>query len=227
MKLKNSVVLVTGSSSGIGRETAIQFAKSGSKVVLTYNTGKKAGEEALEECMVHGPALLTRLDVRDARSIYLLLDRVFHYFGGIDILVNNAGVIRWTELVKQTDEEIWDQVQVNLLGVIQVTRAFLPQFLKQRSGVVVNISSAMGKETDGELAVYCATKWGVRGFTKALASELPKSIRAYCVNPAMTATGMTDYRGVDPAMVAEVIIRTAEEKLGVPSGGDVDVWKYL
>ena len=77
------------------------------------------------------------------------------------------------------------------------------------------------------MSVYCATKFGVRGFTQALAAELPVGIRTYCVNPDTTATRMTNYQGKNPKKVAEVIVLAAEEKLNKKSGDDIDIWNYL
>lgn len=226
MDLQSRVVLVTGSSSGIGRETALLLAKKGSKVVVTYNEGKEEGEQVLSECRNHSEAVLFHLDVRDDSSIRALKESVLKEFGRIDVLINNAGVIRWTPLVKQSVEDIEEQVNVNLLGLIKVTRCFLPQLLKQGEGIIINIASGAGKQGFYELTTYCGTKFGVRGFTQALAEELPKGVRAYSVNPGMTATRMTEFRGVDPVRVAEIIVKAAEEKLGKNSGDDVDVWEY-
>jgi short-subunit dehydrogenase len=155
------------------------------------------------------------------------VDEIMGRFGRLDVLVNNAGVVRWKPFKEQTMEDIEEQVRVNLTGLIKVTRAFLPQFLKQKDGIIINISSGAGKEVFPELSTYCGTKFGVRGFTQALALELSPGIRTYCVNPGMTATRMTDFRGDPPEKVAGVIILAAEEGLDKASGDDVDVWEYI
>ncbi|MGZ6276977.1 MAG: SDR family oxidoreductase, partial [Syntrophales bacterium] len=130
-------------------------------------------------------------------------------------------------LMEQSAEDTANQVGVNLLGLINVTRSFLPLLQMQKEAVIVNIASGLAKEVLPELTVYCATKWGVRGFTRAIALELPDRVRVYCVNPGLTATRMTDYQGADPADVAKIIVRTAAEKLRKKSGDDVDVWRYV
>jgi len=227
MNLTNKVVLITGSSAGIGKETAIQFAKKGSRIIVTYNEGKEEGEKVLEECKKHSDAILLHLDVRDDDSIDKLVKETIERLGRIDILVNNAGVIRWKHLIKQSREDIEEQIKVNLLGLIKVTRAFLSQFHKQKDGIIINIASGAGKEGFSELTTYCATKFGVRGFTQALSYELTRGVRIYCVNPGMTSTRMTNYTGIAPSKVAEVILLAAEEKLDKESGDDVDVWEYV
>ncbi len=227
MELRDKVVLVTGSSEGIGREAAKQFAQKKAKIIVTYNTEKKEGEKVLKECKKYSEAILLHLDVRSDESIKETVKEVIDKYRRIDVLVNNAGVILWKNLLEQSFQEIDEQIDVNLKGLIKVTRAFLPHFLKQKEGLIINISSGAGKQGFSELTTYCGTKFGVRGFTQALEEELPHGLRIYCVNPGMTATKMTNYVGTDPRKVAEVIIKTAEEKLDKDTGDDVDVWEYI
>lgn len=225
MDLKDKVVLVTGSSLGIQRETAILFAQRGAKVVVTYYKDKKDGGKVFSECKKYGDALLIQLDVSNDESINEAVSEIIKRFKGIDILVNNAGVVVWKTLEKHSKEEIHDQIETNLLGVIAMTHACLP-YLEEWGGVIVNVSSGAGKTGYGGLSVYCATKFGVRGFTQALAQELKKS-KVYCVNPGSTATRMTGFRGVSPRKVGEIILQAVEEKLGKRSGDDIDVWEYV
>ncbi|MGZ3649369.1 MAG: SDR family NAD(P)-dependent oxidoreductase, partial [Syntrophales bacterium] len=168
-----------------------------------------------------------RLDVRDEGSIKRLVKSVTERFSSLDILINVAGVLAEKPLMEQSAEDTANQVGVNLLGLINVTRSFLPLLQMQKEAVIVNIASGLAKEVLPELTVYCATKWGVRGFTRAIALELPDRVRVYCVNPGLTATRMTDYQGADPADVAKIIVRTAAETLRKKSGDDVDVWRYV
>ncbi|MGZ6237031.1 MAG: SDR family NAD(P)-dependent oxidoreductase [Syntrophales bacterium] len=227
MDLEGKTILVTGSSSGIGRETALRLALERCRLILTYFRGEAAGKKVLKECMKHGDAALYRLDVRDEGSIKRLVKSVTERFSSLDILINVAGVLAEKPLMEQSAEDTANQVGVNLLGLINVTRSFLPLLQMQKEAVIVNIASGLAKEVLPELTVYCATKWGVRGFTRAIALELPDRVRVYCVNPGLTATRMTDYQGADPADVAKIIVRTAAEKLRKKSGDDVDVWRYV
>jgi 3-oxoacyl-[acyl-carrier protein] reductase len=227
MELKDRIVLITGSSDGIGYETALLFAKEGAKVVVTYNSQKPKAEEVFNECKKLNESLLVQLDVTDDNSIKDCVEKVVDEFGAIDILVNNSGVVVWKDLVEQSSEEIESQIDVNVKGLIKMTKKVLPYFQGQNEGIVVNVGSGAGKEGFGEIAPYCATKFAVRGFTKAIAEEFDKNrIKFYCVNPGMTSTKMTGYRGVPPKEVAEVILNAAKENLGKKSGDDIDVWEY-
>ncbi len=222
--MKEQVVLITGSSSGIGRETAYRFAKAGARLVLTYYKGKSRGEAAERRCRRFGAAdtLLLHLDVADNESVAEAVRKVKRKYGAIDILINNVGIGAFILFKKQTSKDIERQIRTNLEGLVKVTRAFLPQVRKG----IINIASALGKEVYEEMSVYCGSKFGVRGFTQALALECPR-LRICCVNPDMTATRLSGYQGRPPQEVAEVIFRAASRQVRYKRGGDVDVWEVM
>lgn len=222
--MKGQIVLITGSSSGIGRETAYRFAREGAKVVLTYYRGKTRGESAEKRCRKLGAAdtLLLHLDVTDNKSVAGAAAKVKDRYGHIDFLINNAGTGTFKHLKKQTTADIERQIRTNLEGLIKVTRAFLPLV---RTGVI-NVASAAGKEAYEEMSVYCGSKFGVRGFTQALALEHP-GLRVCCVNPDQVATRLSGYVGRPPEDVAEVIFRTASGRTGCKHGEDADVWEII
>ena len=222
--MKDHVVFITGSSSGIGRETAYRFAREGFRVVLTYYRGKARGEAAERRCIKLGArdTLLLHLNVMDTRSIAEAVRKVKKRFGMVDILVNNAGVGVFAPFEDQTIGDMERQIRTNLEGLIRVTRALLPLV---RTGIV-NIASAAGKTSYKDMAVYCGTKFGVRGFTQALALEFPR-LRVCCVNPDMTATRLSGYEGRPAGEVAEVIFRACTGKARCSRGGDVDVWEIM
>lgn len=155
------------------------------------------------------------------KSIRQVVDQTIKKFGKISILVNNAGTIAWKLLEKQNLDEIENQVRTNLEGLIKMTKICLPHL----EDTIINISSGAGKSGYAELTTYCATKFGVRGFTQALAEEVP--FKVYSVNPDTTKTRMTNFRGRPPEQVAEVILNAAKGKYGVPSGSDIDVWEVV
>ncbi|MBS3781484.1 MAG: SDR family oxidoreductase [Candidatus Thermoplasmatota archaeon] len=227
MQLEDSVALVTGSSSGIGKETAIKFAEEGSKVVVTYNRGKERGEEVVEKCRKNSEAILVHLDVTDKDSVSDAVEAIIDKFGRIDLLINNAGISISGLLDEQSFKDIEKQLDVNLKGLIQTTKIVLPYLKKGERGMIINIASGLGKSGSSEVSIYCATKFGVRGLTQSIAEELSPEIGVYVVNPGMTATPMTDYKGEDPKNVAEVIMKTAREELGKRPGEDVDVYKQI
>lgn len=218
--MKGQVVLITGASSGIGRETAYRFAQEGTRLALTYNKGEKRGLEVEKRCRRLGAedTLLVHLNVMDNRSIGDAVKRVRRKYGRVDYLINNAGVGIFLPFAEQSVQDIERQIRTNLEGLIKVTRAFLP-FIRKG---IVNIASAAGKTAYAEMSVYCGTKFGVRGFTQALAQEHP-SLKICCVNPDMTATRLSGYQGQPPSEVADVIFRAVSGKIKVAGGGDVDL----
>jgi NAD(P)-dependent dehydrogenase (short-subunit alcohol dehydrogenase family) len=222
--MKEQVVLITGSSSGIGRETAYRFAQTGAKIVLSYNKGKARGEQAEKRCRKLGAEsiLLLHLDVTDGKSIKDAVKKVLKQHSRVDFLINNAGTGIFIPFRKHTMKDIERQIRTNLEGLIKMTRSFLPHIKKG----IINIASAAGKTAYAEMSVYCGTKFGVRGFTQALAEEHPR-LKICCVNPDMTATRLTGYEGRPPSEVAEVIFKTVSGMIKVAPGGDVDVWKIM
>jgi len=221
--MENKVVLITGSSNGIGRETAFKFASEKAKVVLTYCNDMAGGQEAQKRCRELGAAetLLVRLDVKDNKSIVNAVDKVVKTFGKIDILINNAGVAVWKPLQKQNFTDIEDQIRTNLEGLIKMTRACLPYV----EDMIINIASGAGQTGFADLAPYCATKFGVRGFTQALAEEISRP-KIYALNPDMTKTRLTGFQGRSAEQVAQVVLNTAKGKYRKSSGADINVWDY-
>ena len=179
--LKNKVVLITGSSLGIGKEAAFKFAKEGCKVIITFYKDKKEGEKAAGKCLELGASgvLLAQLNVMDNISIKNCVKKAVQKFNHIDILINNAGVVVWKNLKEQSFKDIEGESRTNLEGLMKMTRECLP-YIKE---AIINISSGAGKSAFASLSTYCATKFGVRGFTQALAQEL-NEIMVCSVNPS-------------------------------------------
>lgn len=220
MVSKKKVAVVTGASRGIGYEVARQLLGEGYNVVICSRDARAVNRAAKKL----GPNCVGLVcDVSDAKSVRVFVSKVVKKFGRVDVLINNAGIAVWKDFVDQSMEEISSQVAINLTGLMLMTSAFLPSL---SGGVIVNIASGAGKHAHPGLAPYCATKWGVRGFTQTLARELT-DIKVYAVNPGTTATGMTDFRGTPVEKVADIVIGTIKGKYKVASGGDVDVWEYV
>ena len=221
--LRGKVAVVTGSSNGIGAETAIAFAREGARVVITYKHDRKSGEMVAARCRAAGAlAVLTlQLDICSDDSIQDAVRKIIASFGHIDVLVNNAGMLTSKSLQNQTYRDIDLQICANITGLIKMTRACLV-FIR---GAIINIGSGAGKNGYAELSVYCATKFAVRGFTQSLAQEV--QVPVYCVNPGMTATRMTNFKGVPSPQVAAVIVQAAKGYYEIPSGSDIDLWKVL
>jgi NAD(P)-dependent dehydrogenase (short-subunit alcohol dehydrogenase family) len=221
--MKNKTVVITGASSGIGREAAFLFAKEGARLVLTYFKNREGGESTAAECRRLGAAdvLLAHVDLRDDTTIGSLIEGTAKRFGTIDVLINNAGYLVEKNIRDQTFEDIENQIRTNLEGLIKLTSAALPHVTE----MVINVASGAGKSAYAGYGAYSATKFGVRGFTQAVMLEEPK-LTIVSVNPGLTATPMTDFEGEPPQHVAAVILKTAKGEIEPDAKGDVDVWKY-
>ena len=226
MKLENKVVLVTGSSQGIGRDIALAFAREKSRLIITYHANKAAGNEVLKGCRRYSDAKLVKLDITSDKSIISMFKRVAKDFGKVDILINNAGIIHRKRLAEMSGKEISEQIETNLSGLIKTVREGLKYFPKDEKAIIINIGSGAGKKGYADMTVYCATKFGVRGFTQSLAEETGRNIQVYCVNPGTTATRMNAFKGRSPTDVAKIVIETAKGNLRKESGSDIDVWEY-
>ena len=223
IELTGKTVLVTGASIGIGREIALRFAAAGCRLALTFFAHRAEAEAVAARCLDLGApdVLLVSLQLADDDSVRTLFERVIDRYGVVDVLVNNAGVVVWRPFLEQDFGEIESQIAVNLVGLMKLTWVFLPMI----SDAVINICSTASLHGTPTLAPYCASKWGVRGFTRALALEHPQK-RIVSVHPAVTATRMNDMQGMSPERVADVVFRVAAGEIAFEPGGDVNVREY-
>jgi NAD(P)-dependent dehydrogenase (short-subunit alcohol dehydrogenase family) len=160
-------VLITGCSTGFGEATARLFADRGWNVIATMRR-----PEAGAALAKLGNVLVTRLDVQDRASIDAALAEGIARFGRIDVLVNNAGFGLFGVFETTAPEKVREQFDVNVFGVMDVTRAILPHFRANRSGTVINISSGAGVFTLPMISLYCASKFALEGFSESLSYEL-------------------------------------------------------
>ncbi len=177
-------ILITGASSGIGKATAKLFQQKGWNVIATMRKPEKEAE--LKEL---DNTFITRLDVLDLDSIQNAVAAGIKKFGKIDILVNNAGYGAYGPLESFPRENILRQFNINVIGLLDVTRAVLPHFRKNKSGVIVNISSIGGKMTFPLGSLYHGTKFAVEGISEALSFEMEQiGVKVKIVEPGMIAT---------------------------------------
>lgn len=183
-------VLITGSSSGIGKSTTEKFAAAGYKVFATMRTPDK-GEELAAAAEDNGWDLeIVALDVRDPGSIDACFENVHGKVEALDVLVNNAGHGMLAPVEDASDEEIQAVFDTNVFGMVRVTRAALPKMRARGSGAVVNLSSMGGHVVFPHFAYYHATKWALEALTEGLYLELkPFGIRVYAVMPGLVASG--------------------------------------
>lgn len=177
-------ILITGASSGIGKATAQLFADRGWNVIATMRSPEKE-----QELTVHPQVLVTRLDVLDPSSIEQAIAAGVERFGRIDALLNNAGYGAYGPLEAFDRDGIIRQFNTNVIGLLDVTRAILPHFREQRSGVLVNISSIGGRITFPLGALYHGTKFAVEGISEALSHELKAiGVKMKIIEPGFVAT---------------------------------------
>ncbi len=192
-RFEHRVAIVTGAARGIGFATAARFAEEGASVAV-LDLDESAAREAAGRLPVVAGARAVGLgaDVSDAAAVEAATGRVVQELGGIHVLVNNAGVTRDNLLFKMTEQD-WDVVMnVHLKGAFLMTKAVQGQFVEQRYGKVVNLSSVSALGNRGQ-ANYAAAKMGVQGFTRTLGIELgPFGINVNAVAPGFVATEMTD-----------------------------------
>jgi hypothetical protein len=199
--LKGKVVLITGASSGFGEEAARLFAKEGCRLILAARRVDRLQVLAEKIQNEGGEAFAIPVDVSDRADIENMVQSAIDLYHRIDILFNNAGFGRldWLENLSP-ERDIETQVQVNLLGVIQTTRAVLPHMLERGEGQIINMSSLAGLIPAPLHTVYAATKFGIRGFTDALRREVsPLGIRVTGIYPGRAKTEFGLHTGTNPA----------------------------
>jgi short-subunit dehydrogenase len=191
--LKNKVVFITGASSGFGADAARLFAKEGCIVVLAARRMERLTSLAGEIRKAGGQAFPIQLDVSEQSQIDIVVKTVLGTHGRIDILLNNAGLggLNWLETFDPV-ADIDMQIDINLRGTLQVTRAVLPSMLANRAGQIINVSSVAGLIAAPMYTVYAATKFGMRGFTDALRREVAPlgiQVSGFYPGPATTEFG--------------------------------------
>jgi NAD(P)-dependent dehydrogenase (short-subunit alcohol dehydrogenase family) len=218
--LEGKVALVTGGTSGIGRDTAILFAKAGVKVVVAGRR-EPEGEETIELVRAAGSdGLFVKADVSKASEVEALIRKAVERFGRLDIAFNNAGIEGvWVPIVRQSEED-WDRtIDINLKGVWLCLKYEIRQMLKQGGGgAIVNMSSVMGLTGSAGAAAYSASKHGVIGLTKAAALENARSgIRINAVCPATVETPLSERLFGAPAVHKYVLSCHPIGRFGKPA----------
>ena len=201
----NKSIVITGASTGIGRATALYFAENGWKVAATMRTPEKETElQTIENISVY------KLDVSSLESVEAAYQAIIADFDKVDVVLNNAGYGLMGAFELAGREEVKRQYDVNVIGLFDVTRTFLPHFRANGSGLFINISSVGGKVTFPYMSLYNSTKWAIEGFTESLNYELSQlGIKARIVEPGGVAT---DFGGRSMTMT------TSEEILDYDAG---------
>jgi NAD(P)-dependent dehydrogenase (short-subunit alcohol dehydrogenase family) len=251
VSVERRVVLVTGASGGLGRALARAFAQSGARVVITSRNERRLHAAAREIAGETEPPLAIASDVTRRDQLEALNERIQNEWGAVEILINNAGTAPAASFLEMTDA-LWEEVlSVNLTGVHNCCKVFLPAMARSRWGRIINIASTMAKVAASQVSAYASSKHGVLGLTRSLALETARlgiTVNAICpgyLNNELTydnarrmasRTGKTveealarfaksspQNRLIAPAEVADLALLLASEKLGGMTGQAINV----
>ncbi len=211
--MADKVALITGASRGIGRACAIELAKAGYDIAVSYAGNDEAANNTINELLALGvKAKAYKFDVANKEACAKAVEEVLADFGKLDVLVNNAGITR-DGLFMRMNAENWEAViNTNLNSAFYMTNPVVRVMMKQRSGCIINMSSIVGVYGNAGQANYSAAKAGLIGFTKSLAKEIgSRNIRVNAIAPGFIQTDMT--KGLEETKIAEHI---ALNRLGNP-----------
>lgn len=182
------IIVITGATRGLGRAMANKFIEHG-HVVIGCGRSSDAVDSLTEEFGVSH--CFEAVDVTHDEDVSIWAEKIINRFGPPDLLINNAALINPVKPLWQLSAEEFDPVvDVNIKGVANVIRHFVPAMIERLEGIIVNFSSGWGRGTDSGVAPYCATKWAIEGLTRSLAQELPKNMAAIPLNPGIIDTDM-------------------------------------
>jgi 3-oxoacyl-[acyl-carrier protein] reductase len=187
VSIENKVAVVTGSGRGIGRAIAIELGRLGAQVILAARSRNELEETAR---MIGKNASVVPTDVRRKDDLQRLFEQTTTALGPVDVLVNAAGLGIFGPVIDFTDEGFEILIQTNLRGIFFASRFVLPSMIERKQGHIINIASIAGKVGSANRAVYCASKFGVVGFTESLAEE----VRQHGVRVSVICPGSTDTR---------------------------------
>ena len=195
--LENKVAIITGASRGIGEAIALKFAEHGAIIVLTYVSNASADKAtALEQKLtsIGAKSKAYQSNASSFKACEDLVNDVLATFGTIDICVNNAGISIDNLLLRMTEQQ-WDEVMnVNLKSVFNMTKQVIRPMMKAKQGAIINMSSVIGEMGNGGQSSYAASKAGIIGFTKSIAKEMgSRNIRCNAIAPGFVETDMTNY----------------------------------
>jgi NAD(P)-dependent dehydrogenase (short-subunit alcohol dehydrogenase family) len=222
MRLKGKVAIITGAASGIGRATAIVFAREGARVVVAdiqelsrLPTETPSTVEVIRAA--GGEAVVVKTDVTQRAEVEAMVDETLRRYGRVDLLVNNAGIFVRNPITEVSDDEWEDVMNLNLRGYFYTCRRVIPEMLKQGGGKIVNLSSIHGLRGTGTATTYCASKGAVENLTRQLAVEYgPRYIYVNAIAPGTIKTAMSKPFRDNPDLLADYERHTLLPRLGEP-----------
>lgn len=195
--LKGKNVIVTGASSGIGREISLLFSEQGANILAVARNMSKLDKLVQDSSRNSGKIISFSVDLLELDSASLIIAKAKCEFGKIDILINNAGIGYEKDFSEQNKNEIDSVLTTNLISPINLTKEILPEFIKNKEGVIFFVTSLAGKIGFPKLAPYSASKFGIEGFAETVREELKdKNIKIVVVRPGVTDTDFFDKAGM-------------------------------
>lgn len=217
MELNNKTAIVTGARRGIGRQIAHSLAEAGANVVVSDLNEEECKQVVTEIEEKGGTALAGKCDVTKKEEINSLLEETKEEFGSVDILVNNAGIHLGKPIEDMKKEDIDNVIDINLKGVINWSKAVVPEMKENDGGKIVNIASIAGLVGFANSSTYCASKGGVVNLTRELALELGESkINVNAVAPGVIETKMTEDMLSDPEQKENLLAQIPYNRVGKP-----------
>lgn len=212
--LQDKTAVITGATRGIGRGIALTFAKHGANVAFTFSSSEEAARSLENELIALGvKAKSYKSNAADFTEAQELIDEVMKSFGNIDILINNAGITKDNLLMRMSEKDFDEVIDVNLKSVFNMTKAVQRIMLKNRNGAIINMSSVVGIKGNAGQANYAASKSGIIGFSKSVALELgSRNIRCNVIAPGFIETEMT-------AKLGEDVVKGWTEAIPLKRGG--------
>jgi NADP-dependent 3-hydroxy acid dehydrogenase YdfG len=224
--MKNKTILITGASSGIGEACALQLAEKGAKLIVIARREDRltalVDQLTAQGATVHGRVL----DVRDRGSIDQFIQTLPAQFADIDILINNAGCALGLDHIEHAEHDDWEaMIDINMKGLLNMTRAILPQMVKRESGHIVNIGSTAALNVYAGGSVYCATKHAVKAITDTLRLEVAgKNIRVTEIDPGMVETEFSLVRFKGDEARAKKVYSSVKQALSANDIADAIVY---
>lgn len=208
MTLLNKIVLITGASSGIGRECAAAFAGAGARLILLARRADRLAEIAAQLQSDYGTESLTiECDVRESIRVFSEMDTLPDHWRSIDILINNAGLSRGLDTLQEGRLDDWEEmIDTNVKGLLYVSRAVLPGMIQRKTGMVINIASIAGRDVYPKGNVYCATKHAVRALSEGMRIDTNGTgVRVCNIDPGLVETEFSEVRFRGDASRAEKV----------------------
>jgi len=212
--LEGKTAIITGASRGIGRGIARVFSAQGCAVAFTYSSNKEAADSLTEELSSMGVQVKGyQSNAANFEQAQKLVEEVIEDFGSLDILINNAGITKDNLLMRMTEEDFDQVIEVNLKSIFNMTKAVQRTFLKQRKGSLIHMSSVVGVKGNAGQSNYAASKAGIIGFSKSIALELgSRNIRSNVIAPGFIETEMT-------AKLSEDVVQGWRDGIPLKRGG--------